>query len=162
MLELRGQRVNYQRFIDDNRSLNWAEKGENRYKTEGRKLHNAKLSFLIFKNQPTKFDFLTAMVYSRLSDSDNLCGLQFPWTAAHCDQNPFTTEILGVRVPIGKSIVKCKKCTNTYGQMDLHYILKSTALILSASAILHAKKTAILTVSVKIFLIRENKFNLIN
>ena len=145
-LNYRGQGVPYCRFIDDSGGLNWSDVGENRYKTESRRLHNAKLAFLIFKNQPTKFDFLTAYVYSRMSDSGLICGLEFPWTAAHCDQCPFITDELDAKVPIGKRFVYCRKCTVTYGESDLHYVFKYVALMLSASALLHARKTAFKTV----------------
>ena len=88
LLEFRGEGVSYSRFIDDSENLNWSEPRENKFKTEGRRLHNAKLAFLIFKNNSTKFDFITAYVYSRMSDSGSICGLQYQLQPRACQPLP--------------------------------------------------------------------------
>ena len=83
-----------------------------------------------------------AYVYSRLSDSGYLCGRPFPWLQAHCDSSGYTTSRLGIVVEDGFRLVYCKKCTLNYAEVDLHFIKKSTAILLAARALLHAKETS--------------------
>ena len=78
MMKLRGLSVGEERFINDGEELNRSDVKENRFKTESRRLHNLKLECLIFKNQSTKFQFKITLVYSRMADSANNCGYEFP------------------------------------------------------------------------------------
>ena len=145
MLDLFGRDYSRIRLVDDKGRLNWSDTGENSFKTESRVIHNAKVSFLMFKNVTTKFNFLIAFVFTRMSDSESICIRPFPWDQAHCTLGLLQRES-GLASIEGKKFVFCKQCTPCYGQADLHYLLKSTAIMISASALLHARRTALITV----------------
>ena len=144
-MDLLGRDYGPIRLVDDKGRLNWSDPGENKFKTESRLIHNAKVSFLIFKNVTTKFNFIIAFVFTRMSDSDTICVRPYPWDQAHCPSSPSQRES-GLPSIDGKQFVFCKQCSPSYGQADLHYLLKSTAIMISAAAILHARRTAIITV----------------
>ena len=49
LLDIFGTEYANRRVVVDNGRLNWSENGENKFKTESRMIHNAKLIFLMFK-----------------------------------------------------------------------------------------------------------------
>ena len=88
-----------------------------------------------------------AFVYSRTIDSEYTCGRGFPWgDQGHCDASPYTQKELGVTI-LDAKLVFCGRCTNNYTECDLHYTVKSTAILMAASGLLRAKATSRLVVS---------------
>jgi hypothetical protein len=145
LLELAGRPLATTRRINDGGTLNTSGRTENRYKTENRAVHNRKMEFLLIQNEPTRMDLKTAFIYASTADSEFLCGKGFPWTQGHCDSKPFTDVSLGVDFGT-KNFVFCSKCTMNYSEVDLHFLTKSTAILLAAGGLLHAKETGITVV----------------
>ena len=141
-----GISVSRVRSINDAGSLNRGDRKENKFKTEGRNLHNAKMEFIIIINEPTRMNLKVAFVYSRTSDSGYLCGKSFPWTQGHCDSEPNSQVELGVNFE-GFRVVNCKSCTKNFTECDLHFLVKSTAVLMAAVGLLHAKESSKMVVS---------------
>ena len=142
--------VGQSRSINDAGKLNTGDAKENRYKTESRSVHNAKLEFLLIQKKLTRINLNLAYVYSRTSDSDYLFGMGYPLGRGegqgHCDSAPYSQADLGVFFP-GTTIVFCKKCNKNYTETDLHFCKKSTAVLMAAAWFLHAKETSEMTVN---------------
>ena len=146
LLEIAGRPVAKVRTINDRGKLNTCDKRENGFKTEGRRVHNSKMEFLLILNVTTRMDLKTAFVYACQADSANVCGKGFPWTQGHCTTQP--AEIGEIEVDFdGKSLVFCSKCTLNYTECDLHFLMKSTALLMAASGLVHARETCVTVVS---------------
>ena len=147
LLELAGRPVAATRIINDRGKLNTTDYRENRYKTEGRTVHNSKLEFLLILNESTRMNLKTAFVYACQADSGNICGKGYPWTQGHCPTKP--VGIGEIDVDFGdKSFVYCTQCTMNYTECDLHFLMKSTALLMAASGLVHARETCTAVVSI--------------
>ena len=150
MMSTTGLPVDRVRKINDGGKLNTGDKRENKYKTEGRAIHNAKLEFLLIVNEATRMNLNLAYIYSRTADSAYLCGKVYSWGQdhgqGHCDSKPFTQADLGVLFA-DQEIVFCDRCNKNYTEIDLYFVTKSTAVLLASGGLLHAKLTAKMTVS---------------
>ena len=164
-LALRARRENWENFdsVDDVNfesdryqeheletllDTNDGDEDEHDAKTEQRFVFNAKLEWLLFHNPATKFDFLTAYIYTRTIDAYYYCSEAYPYDSCHCRkkmQKNLRTDMFSRRpfkqfIPDAAFFAFCVICNGNWTEADLHFILKSLGIMTTAAILLKVKE----------------------